>query len=413
MFRTLVAFCLALVFGSAVSSVQAQINRGDRWTKLATENVDLKSGLASIDLSKRNGSFKAFRLRMARGGIRFTQIQFLYADGTVHQVDKAFRLERRERTKPLDLRSEERFIEQVNIEFDPNTRSRSRARLEIWGLQSRKGRRAKRPQQPEGSSVESAEAATRVDGKPPLPTRLSGGGSASDGDVLFGAEYIGFDVDKDVIPVGRKVGKFNKIRLKVHDSDIFINDIKVIYETGEPELISLNTEILTDAQTDWLDLKGDRFVKEIHLSYRSKPDFEGQARVELFGLHAEGWLGPEGEGRKFNDGWVLLGARPAGFIGFDRHTIPVGKNVGGFREIRVSVRERAITLNQIRVVYNNGQEDIIPVRSRVDAGSTFGPIALRQTGNEINKIVARYRSRFIDRSAAGKGNAIVEVWAKH
>jgi hypothetical protein len=31
----------------------------------------------------------------------------------------------------------------------------------------------------------------------------------------------------------------------------------------------------------------------------------------------------------------------------------------------------------------------------------------------IKEIKARYRSRFIDASAKGKGNAVVEIWAQH
>lgn len=415
MVRTFAALSLiAYLIGSLLTPAHAQISRGDRWTKIAVAPITLDSGLASIDLSSARGKYKALRVRVNRGTINFTQLQIIYLDGSVHQIDKEFRLRRRERTKPLDLRSEERFVEEINIGFEPSERGSAKATVEIWGLQSRKGRYAKRPK---GESVADggSEAGARrpYEGPPPLPPRLTGSETATDGDVLFGAEYVGFKSDKDVIRVGQKVGKFSKIRLRVRDNDIFIHDVKIVYSNGDPQTIKVEKEVLADFQTDWFELEGDRFIDSIHVTYKSRPDFEGQARVEVFGLHADGWLGPDGEGRQFNDGWVLLGAQPAGFIGFDRDVIPVGKNKGGFREIRVNVRERAITLNQLKVVYENGEEDIIPVRARVNAGSTFGPIALRTEGIEIEKIEARYRSRFIDKTARGKGNAVVEVWAKH
>lgn len=97
-----------------------------------------------------------------------------------------------------------------------------------------------------------------------------------------------------------------------------------------------------NSRTNWIDLKGDRFIKEIQLVYRSEPSFRGQARIEVFGKYAPGWLGPQGEGRKYNQGWVLLGAQTAGFVGFDKDVIPVGANEGGFKRIRVTVRDRAI-----------------------------------------------------------------------
>ncbi|MEL7048741.1 MAG: DUF2541 domain-containing protein, partial [Pseudomonadota bacterium] len=114
-----------------------------------------------------------------------------------------------------------------------------------------------------------------------------------------------------------------------------------------------------------------------------------------------------------NDGWVLLAAQTAGFIGFDKDDVPVGANNGGFDKIRVTVRERAIMLNKIKVVYNDGKQDVIPVKTRVDAGSTYGPISLRGSKERIAKIQAVYRSRYVDRSAKNLGSAIVEFWAKH
>ena len=156
------------------------------------------------------------------------------------------------------------------------------------------------------------------------------------------------------------------------------------------------------------------------MSYRSRPNFKGQAHVEVIGQYAEGWLAPTGEGRKFNQGWVLLGAQTADFFrinsgkaGFDRDVISVGKNEGGFKRIRVQVRERAITLNELRVVYTSGQEDIIPIKTKVEAGSTYGPIDLKGGTRAIKEITAFYRSRIFDAKATGKGKAVVEVWGLH
>ena len=168
-----------------------------------------------------------------------------------------------------------------------------------------------------------------------------------------------------------------------------------------------------NSRTNWIDLKGDRFIKEIQLVYRSKPSFRGQARIEVFGKYAPGWLGPQGEGRKYNQGWVLLGAQTAGFVGFDKDVIPVGANEGGFKRIRVTVRDRAITLNEVKVIYTDGTDETIPVRTRVDAGGSYGPIDLKGRRAAIDRIEAKYRSRFFDSSARGKGSAIVEVWGQH
>jgi CBS domain-containing protein len=248
----------------------------------------------------------------------------------------------------------------------------------------------------------------------PEPTQTSPGQATAGGDVLFGAQYVGFLTDRDVIRVGNEIGKFAKIRLRVLENDIHINELKVVYANGESDTLAVDADIPKNSRTNWIDLRGDRFIKEIQMVYRSRPSFNGQARIEVFGQYAPGWLGPQGEGRKYNQGWVLLGAQTAGFVGFDKDIIPVGSNEGGFRRIRVTVRDRAITLNEVKVIYVDGIEESIPVRTRVDAGGTYGPIELKgEKRQAIDHIEAKYRSRFFDSSARGKGAAIVEIWGQH
>jgi hypothetical protein len=153
------------------------------------------------------------------------------------------------------------------------------------------------------------------------------------------------------------------------------------------------------------------------MSYRSKPNFKGQARIEVTGQYADGWLGPNGEGKKFNAGWVLLGAQTAGFTGFDKDTITVGKNEGGFVKLRVVAKDRAITLREIRVVFFTGPDEVFTMRERVDPGNPYGPLEFKAGRSAIKEIQAKYRSRFD--LAKGLKNlfegtpAVVEVWGQH
>jgi hypothetical protein len=151
-----------------------------------------------------------------------------------------------------------------------------------------------------------------------------------------------------------------------------------------------------------LEVQGDKFIREIQMSYRSKPNFKGQARIEVTGQYADGWLGPNGEGKKFNAGWVLLGAQTAGFTGFDKDIITVGKNEGGFTKLRVVAKDRAITLREIRVVFVSGPDEVFTMRERVDPGNPYGPLEFKS-----------------GRSAKGLKNlfegtpAVVELWGQH
>lgn len=238
-------------------------------------------------------------------------------------------------------------------------------------------------------------------------------GKANNGEVLFGVQDVGFLVDRDVIRVGAEVGKFDRIRLRVLRNDIFVTDLKAIFDDGTSETLLTDSKIASDRKTDWIPLQHQGFIKEIQLVYRSKPDFKGQARVEVFGEYEDGWLGPNGEGRKYNDGWVLLGTDTAGSIGFDKVKIPVGKNDGGFKQLRVSVKDRDVTMTDLAVVYTDGKKDEIETnRTKIAADQAFGPVDLKQD-NSIKEIEATWRSRAIATSRRDRAYATVQVWGHH
>lgn len=250
---------------------------------------------------------------------------------------------------------------------------------------------------------------------PPAPNPIEARpGPVTGGDVLIGARVVSLGAEQDVIRVDGEVGKFARIRLRVLDNDIFLNEVKVVYADGDPDALVLNAEIKQVTRTRWFRLDGGRFIKEFQLNYRARPNFKGQARVEVWGEFAEGWLGPDGEGQKYNQGWVLLGAQAAGFTGIENDLIAVGRNDGGFKRIRVAARDRAITLNELRVVYASGEEDILPVNRKIEAGSIFGPVSLKGGGaHAVKEIRAKYGARSSNRWAAGRGGAIVEIWGQH
>lgn len=96
----------------------------------------------------------------------------------------------------------------------------------------------------------------------------------------LGCKQVGFLVDKDVIRVGRREGKFTAIRLKVTGNKVYMTDLKVIYANGAPDDIPVRNEIRAGGQTRPLDLKGERrAINQIEMVYRSQPNFKGEATV--------------------------------------------------------------------------------------------------------------------------------------
>lgn len=235
---------------------------------------------------------------------------------------------------------------------------------------------------------------------------------ASSGEVLFGSQSVAFRVDKDVIRVGSQIGKFDRVRLHVLDNDVKFKDVKVVYEDGSATDVPVNENVKANTRTKWFSVRSNKFIKEIQLTYQSNLSAKGEAQVAVYGEYAEGWLKPGGEGSKYNKGWVLLGSDLAGFVGFTNRTFSVGKNEGGFRALRVTARNRAITLRQVTVTYADGKTETFRMRERVDADQSQGPIDLKGARPRIREVGARYRSRFFD-SDAKSGAARVEIWGQH
>ena len=102
----------------------------------------------------------------------------------------------------------------------------------------------------------------------------------------LGCQKVGFLVDRDVIRVGRRDGKFSAIRLEVSGNTVFMNDLKVVYGNGAPDDIPVRSEIRDGGQTRALDLKGrgERVIDRIEMTYRAKPNFKGSAKVCVMGL---------------------------------------------------------------------------------------------------------------------------------
>jgi hypothetical protein len=420
MYRRVMFAGAAALAMCASTAVMAQ----DQWVLLGSKPVmtNGKDG-DSIDVSGAKGNFKAVRLITKDVGIEINNVEIVYDGAPSHNERRTISMNPNDRTRSINP-SDGRFVERINLSFKPS-KERAPTVVEVYGLQSSDGSRAVRQasntQPSSGAPAASVRPAAPVVAAPipasPTPPKkadLVKGEQTESGDVLFGTQTVGFGVDRDVVRVGSEVGKFDKIRMRVLDNDIFIRSMKVVYANGEADEVAFNADVKANSRTRWIDLKGDRFIKEIQLIYNSKPNIKGRAYIEVYGQYAEGWLGSQGEGKKYNQGYVMLGAQTAGFTIDRNDKITVGKNDGGFRNIRVNVKDEAITLFEVRIVYGNGEVDVIPAnRTRVDAGGTYGPIALKGGARIIQEIRPTYRTRIFQQGGVARGRAHVEFWGQH
>ncbi len=423
MIRRMIVAGLALAVSGILGAATAQ----DRWVNLGQREISLTAGFDVIDLGGAKGSYKAFRVVLPKGNLLMSNIQVRYSDGTTHEERRAINLLEGERTRPMDRDGKEKFVEGMTFCFKRSLGGRATVRVE--GLQSTRGTKAAKPPvektltwpaacagaKPISGPVASGDVATKPIKGEAKPNTKPAGSVTPGGAVLFGVQNVGFIRDRDVIRVGSNLGQFERIQLRVLGNDIRIRDLTVVYADGTSQSLVVNADIKRDSRTRWLDIEGNKFIKDIQLTYRSKvANLKGQARIEVYGQFAEGWLGAEGRGRQYNEGWVLLGAQTAGrFLRTETDVIPVGRNEGRFKRVRVTVKDRALVLDEMRVVYGNDEEEVIPVKTTVSANSTYGPVDLKGGSRRIKEIRAKYRSAVVDAKAAGRGASVVEIWAQH
>ena len=94
-----------------------------------------------------------------------------------------------------------------------------------------------------------------------------------------------FKMDNEsIIVYGRD--EFVKIRLKVLDAPILIDQIHLFYEEGSTQEIEIGMELQAGGTTPALDLEGtNKELDKVVFTYKTLPNYQGdRATVELYGL---------------------------------------------------------------------------------------------------------------------------------
>lgn len=238
---------------------------------------------------------------------------------------------------------------------------------------------------------------------------------------LLGEQKVGFRVDHDVIHVGRREGRYERLKMRVLRNDIMLISAKVVYGNGSSDRLRIHEKIREGTETRPYDLPGfrGRYIDRIELTYRSRPSFEGRAVVQVFGdsVRDRRGRGDRHGGRRgdrYDDGrgrhgerrhyeWVSLGKRKVG-LSRDHDVINVGRSEGNFRKIKLHVTGNDIRLLDVKVVYGNGSVDHLPVRRRIKQNRDTGPLDLRGRDRVIRRIEMTY-----ERKLNFRGSAHVEV----
>jgi hypothetical protein len=214
--------------------------------------------------------------------------------------------------------------------------------------------------------------------------------------VGLGCQKVNFLIDRDVLKVGNRDGRFTALRLIARGNNVYMLDLKVVYGNGAPDSVPVRAELRAGTASGKLDLRGfDRAIDRIEMVYRSQLNFRGQAEVCVEGLAVVAGGPPPGAGGPPPSGaaaWVNLGCRSVGFR-VDHDAVPVAPRPDGYRAIRLKVGGNEIFIMNLRVVYGNGSPDDIPVKALIRPGTTSGPLDLKGVTRQISRVEMVYRSR--------------------
>jgi hypothetical protein len=338
-------------------------------------------GIARVDggedatrarLDRDDGRVGRIKLRSTDGGVFVRSMDITFGNGETQRVEVNQRLGEGEETSVVDIAGFNRNIRDITI-YTRDRRRGGGARIAILG-----------------------------DELPPLTDIPRDW-------IHFGTASVGLHVDKDVIRIGRAEGRFKSILLKVSRNDILLREVKIVYDNGEIDTRPAWLYMPAGSRTPAIDLKGrDRFIREIHLTYQSRPDRRGQqAEVDVFGEYTDSWMRDNAAIYDIPREWVSFGTQGFDF-GRNQAAIQVGRQQDAkFRRIALIARNNDVYVSGVTIVYGNGNTDRREINRYLVANSRTLPLELKGDRN-IAQIQVDYQSRFNWRGRQGTVEVVGE-----
>jgi len=107
---------------------------------------------------------------------------------------------------------------------------------------------------------------------------------AQDGWRFIADRMVAFGVDHDVIVTGNTNDDFRKLKLRVTDGPLKMYDMKVYFDNGTVQDVSIRLRIPQGGESRVIDLDGGlRHIKRIEFWYETKGFRKGRSRVAVWG----------------------------------------------------------------------------------------------------------------------------------
>lgn len=100
----------------------------------------------------------------------------------------------------------------------------------------------------------------------------------------IGEKTVDFKTTKDAITIGA-TDNFKALQIKTADAPVHIDNLMVIYESGDPENVPVRYDFKANTASRAINLSGAKNkIKEIDVVYRAIPNWKGdKAQIEIWG----------------------------------------------------------------------------------------------------------------------------------
>jgi hypothetical protein len=285
------------------------------------------------------------------------------------------------RTPALDLDGDRRVIEEITLNLEPRRRP-GPVNLTVFGTERAGGQ----------GTFGFASAPPVISITPP---RASGW-------QMVATERFDRRQNQVRLRVNRRDGRLEQIALQHEGEQVDLREIVVRYNGGDVQTVKLDQEIRNGERTTPVELDGGyRSVDEVtvHLYPRLRP---GPVALTLHGLEYPGpAIRPE---------WTALGSQTVGFAG-ERDVIRVGQpeewyRNRGFDRLHFVSERNDIHMNEVRIIYLNGQVETYPIDRNIQSGAVLS-LDLPGSRSYVREIELNYRSR-----SGFRGQAVVTAYGE-
>ena len=299
-----------------------------------------------------------------------------------------------EGTGPIDLRSDGATVRAITVHIQANAQANALAqgRIALYV--------------PAGS----AAAATIVSGTPSGDNP----GARPDGAMTPVARYTALPgADRHALRLGMAKGRFASLVLRIQEGAIGLNAVRILYNTGEVQMVPFGRPFGAGDQTREIVLERDAFIAEIQFALA--PLTASRAVLDLYGTYADGWTGENGESKTYTAGWVMLGIRRATRDHLAQNTgVPedarVAPGLGRFKKLRFVARDGSMSLGAVTVLFDDGERSTVQVGQGLLRDQTSQPVSIENSGR--GRGIAAIQLPPASKVAARR-DGYVEVWGQN